>query len=98
MTGRIAAGVAAGAIAVAGLFVAILGIFVGADAADPADPASTGEAVALGLGFGLVLGAAVAGVVGCGGYALNGRLPGWRWLLAVPVGLAIVIAVLAAAG
>jgi hypothetical protein len=94
---RIAAALTAAALAVAAFFVAFIGVFVGADAADPADPASTGEALALGAGFVVIEGLLLSGTVWLALYAGTGAFPRARWLLLGPLACLLLLLALAVA-
>ncbi|MDA0169259.1 hypothetical protein OJ998_09195 [Solirubrobacter taibaiensis] len=94
---RVVAGIAALALWAAVPAVAFIGVFVGADAADPADPATVGEAIGLGVGFALVEGVLIGGALALSVFAVAGRFVGWRWLVSVPVVCALVMGTLFAA-
>jgi hypothetical protein len=93
---RVAAGIAALALGAAGFAVAFIGVFVGADAADPADPATVREAIGLGVGFALVEGVLIGSVLALSVYAAAGRFVGWRWVIGAPVVCALVMGTFAA--
>src|SRR5687767_13547909 len=94
---RIAAALAAAALAVAAFFVMFIGVFVGADAADPADPASTGEALVLGAGFALVEGLLLSGGALLTLFAATGTFPRARWLVLGPLACLLLLGALAIA-
>jgi hypothetical protein len=94
--GRLAAIVGALVLGLAAFAVAFIGVFVAADAADPAKPDSDAEPVA--IAFVLVEGALVAGVLVCLVYAVAGRFTGLRWAIGLPLVAAIALSLAIAAG
>ncbi|MBE2314517.1 hypothetical protein DVA67_000905 [Solirubrobacter sp. CPCC 204708] len=73
----------------AALAVAFVGVFVAADAADPA---SEPQPAAVGFGFALVEGVLLGAVLALVVYAVAGRFAAWGWLVAAPVAVALGLA------